>query len=209
MHRTSRFCVAGMIGLCWVPACALAQGVADKPTLKVGDKWEFQQAVKVVPGGDKSEPWSRRVVEILPNDRIQMAGASNLLILTDASLNPVDPKGPEYSVTTFKFPMSVGATWDYSARSGPTGELERRGHFKVAAWEAVTVPAGSFECFRVEGEWQTTGRYVNIRGRDTYWYCPKLNFFAKRQSEFTTDIRDRASTNEARLSELTKFTPGP
>ena len=207
--KATRFFVAAMIGLGWMPACALAQGTADKPTLKVGDKWEFQQSVRAVPGGDKSEPWSRRVVEILPNDRIQMAGANDQLILADASLNPVDPKGAEYSLTAFKFPMSVGATWDYAARAGPTGMLERRGRYKVAAWEPVTVPAGSFDCFRVEGEWQTTGRYVNIRGRDTYWYCPKLNFLAKRQSEFTQDIRDQASVTETRLSELTKFTPGP
>jgi hypothetical protein len=208
MHSTKRLLAIGLVSLCWIPTGAVAQGVADKPTMKVGDRWAFQQSVKAMPGGDKSEPWSRRVVEILPNGQVQLAGGDDHLILTDGSLNPIDPKGAEYSLTAFKFPMSVGATWDYSARAG-TDMNERRGQYKVAAWEPVTVPAGSFECFRVEGEWQTTGRYVNVRGRGIYWYCPRLNFIAKRQSEFTREIRGQPTVSETRLSELTKFTPAP
>jgi len=131
------------------------------------------------------------------------------MILTDGSLNPIDSRGAEYSLTEFKFPMSVGATWDYSARAGDGGLNERRGHYKVAAWEPVTVPAGSFECFRVEGAWQTTGRFINARGSDIYWYCPRLNFIAKRQAENTTESRRNPTVHEEQLSELTKFTPGP
>jgi hypothetical protein len=92
-----------------IPGGVMAQSVADKPTLNVGDTREFQQSVKTVPGEDKSEPWSRCVAEIPPNDRIQMAAANGQLILADASLNAVDPQGSENSLTAFKFPMSVDA----------------------------------------------------------------------------------------------------
>jgi hypothetical protein len=138
-----------------------------------------------------------------------MVGGQGQVFQYDASLNFIDPKGAEYTLTTFKFPMSVGNEWKYSARTGPTGQLERNGAYKVAAFEAVTVPAGTFDCFRVEGEWQTNGRNYVGRGSDKIWYCPKINYIAKRSSEFSVTIRDGGRTTEARLSELTKFTPGP
>ena len=201
-----RDCVALMLVLASVCPLALAQGAADKPTPKVGDKWVFQQTVKEVPGGDSSQPWSRQVVEVLP-DRITMVGGKNQTFQYDTSLNFIDPKGAEYSLTTLKFPMSVGNEWKYTVRAG-TGMAERVGTYKVAAFEAVTVPAGTFDCFRVEGEWQANVSGYVGRGSDKIWYCPKINFIAKRSSESTTTIRDRGTTSEERLSELTKFIPG-
>ena len=114
----------------------------------------------------------------------------------------------EYSLIAFKFPMSVGAAWSYTAKSGQTGQLERRANYKVVAFEPVTVPAGTFDCFHVEGEWQTNGLYYHSRGTDIYWYCPKINFIAKRQSEFEAQPRGQPASREWRLSELTNFTPG-
>jgi hypothetical protein len=201
-------CLAWSLVAAWMCSPATAQGPAEKPTPKVGDKWEFQQTVKLVPAGDSSQPWSRRVSEILP-DRIVMVGGTNVSFPTDASLNPIDPKGAEYSVMTYKFPMGVGNEWKYSARAGPTGQLERTGSYKVMAFEPVTVPAGTFECFRVEGEWQTSGRGYNGRGSEKYWYCPKINYIAKRVSDFSAVTRDSGTSSEARISELTRFTPGP
>jgi hypothetical protein len=200
------YCAALLLATASVYLPAIAQGTAEKPTPKVGDRWEFQQSVKSVPGGDASQPWSRTVAEILP-DRITMVGSNNQSFPLDASLNPIDPKGAEYSVMTYKFPMSVGSEWKYTARAGPNGQLERNGTYKVAAFEPVTVPAGTFECFRVDGEWQTTGRVYSGRGSEKYWYCPKLNYIAKRTSEFSAVTRDSGSTSEARISELSKFTP--
>jgi hypothetical protein len=160
-----------------------------------------------MPGGDKSEPWSRRVVEILPNGQVQLAGGDDYLILKDGSLNPIDPKGAVFADSVQVFDERrrnmglFGARWHGHERT--SRPLQGRG------LGTGHRPRRSFECFRVEGEWQTTGRYVNVRGRDIYWYCPRLNFIAKRQTEFTREIRGQPTVSEARLSELTKFTPAP
>src|SRR5271167_3148617 len=98
MHSTKKLLAMGLVSLCWVPTVAAAQSAADKPAMKVGDTWEFQQSVKTLPGGETSDPWSRRVVEILPNGQVQLAGGKGQLILTDGSLNQIDPKGADYTL---------------------------------------------------------------------------------------------------------------
>ena len=188
---------------------AVAQPAADKPDLKVGDKWEFNQSVKIVPGEERAEPWSRRVVEIRPDGKVQVATAKDEMLTLDAMWNRIDSRGPEYSVTTYKFPMKIGSEWSYTARAGEGGMLERRGTYKVVAYEPVTVPAGTFECFRVEGQWENSTKSYTGRASEKYWYCPSIKYIAKFSYQFDQNWRDRPSKSETRLSELTKFTPAP
>ena len=186
-----------------------AQPAADKPELKVGDRWEFSQTVETVPGEEKTETWSRRVAEIQPNGQMQVATGKGEMLTFDAMLNRIDPRGPEYSVTSYKFPMKIGTEWSYSARTGEGGMLERRGTYKVVAYEPVTVPAGTFDCFRVEGQWENSTKSYTGRAREQYWYCPAIKFIAKSSFQFDQNWRDRPSKSETRQSELTKFTPAP
>jgi hypothetical protein len=186
----------------------LAQSVVEKPALKAGDKWEFQQSLKVVPGDETNPPWSRRIVEIQPNERMVVAAGNNQSLDFDTSWNRVEPKGSEFSVVTYKFPMKVGDEWSYSARAGDDGMLSRQGTYKVAASESITVPGGTFDCLRVEGKWEVNGRFVHHRGRETYWYCPAIKYIAKVDSQLNQEFRDRPSRSETRHSELTRFTPG-
>jgi len=205
-----RSCRLAMLLVAWVCPLALAQEAADKPAPKVGDRWVFEQTLKAAPGGDSSMRRSFQVAEVLP-DRITMVGGNGQSFQFDASLNPIDPKGAEYAVTALKFPLSVGSEWKYTARAGENGRDERSGTYKVAAFEAVTVPAGTFDCFRVDGEWQMIGFSFNskvftVRGREKIWYCPKINIYAKRSSDFTWASYG-SSTREERLSELWRFFP--
>ena len=202
----------GMLGLGgvsfvgWI-ALSHAQPTADKPAVKVGDKWEFRVLVKDSLGGDSVTGWSRRIVEILPNDQMRVARGDGTVYLADGSWNEIDSRGAEYSLIDYRFPMTVGATWSYTARERH-GQDERRGDYKVAAFEPITVPAGTFECFRVEGELQRNGRNFTMRATDVYWYCPKINFLAKQRREFVRQPKGELQTREIRASELTAFTPG-
>ena len=80
---------------------------------------------------------------------------------------------------------SVGSTWEYASPIGSVDRygraFERRGEYKVVAFEPVTVPAGTFKCFRVEGvnhmvrafstgdaDYKQTERWTI-----TTWYCPE------------------------------------
>jgi hypothetical protein len=131
MNLMSRLRLVAMFAISFVASGAVAQPTADQPDLKVGDKWEFNQTVKIVPGEEKSERWSRRVVEIQPDGRIQVATGKEEILSLNAMLSRIDPRGPEYSVATYKFPMKIGNEWSYSARTGEGGMLERRGSYKV------------------------------------------------------------------------------
>ena len=209
MNSMSILRPVALFAVSFVAFGAVAQPTADKPDLKVGDQWEFNQNVKIVPGEEKSEPWSRRVLEIQPDGRTKVVVGKDTLTL-DAMLNRIDARGPEYSVVTYKFPMKVGSEWSYSARAGEGGMLERRGSYKVTAYEPVTVPAGTFDCFRVEGQWETStrGGYTG-RAREQYWYCPAIKYIAKSSFQFDQNWREQPSKSETRQSELTKFTPAP
>jgi len=209
MNLMSRLRLVAMLAVSFVALGAVAQPTADKPDLKVGDKWDFKQSVKVVPGDEKSEAWSRRVVEIQPDGRVYVAVGKDERLPLDTMLNRIDPRGTEYSVPTYKFPMKIGSEWSYSTRAGEGGMLERRGGYKVVAYEPVTVPAGTFDCFRVEGEWENSSRSYTGKAREQYWYCPAIKFIAKSTFQFDQNWRDRPSRSETRLSELTKFTPAP
>ena len=208
MNSMSLLRPVALFAVSFVAFGAVAQPTGDKPDLKVGDQWEFNRSIKIVPGEERSEPWSRRVVEIQPDGRTQVVLDKETVTL-DAMLNRIDPRGPEYSVTTYKFPMKVGSEWSYSARTGEGGMLERRGSYKVVAYEPVTVPAGTFDCFRVEGQWENSNKSYTGRALEKYWYCPRVKFIAKSSFQFDQSWRDRPSKSETRQSELTKFTPAP
>jgi hypothetical protein len=209
MNLTSSLQLVAMFAVGFVALEAAAQPTADKPDLKVGDKWVFNQTVKVVPGEEKSDTWSRRVAEIQPDGRIQLATGKDEMLAFDAMLNRIDQRGPEYSFPTYKFPMKIGSEWSYSARTGEGGMLERRGSYKVVAYEPVTVPAGTFDCFHVEGQWDNSTKSYSGRAREQYWYCPAIKFIAKSSFQYDQTWGGRPSRSETRLSELTKFTPAP
>ena len=49
----------------------------------------------------------------------------------------------------------------------------------MVAYEPVTVPAGTFDCFHVEGQWENSTKSYTDRAREQYWYCPAIKFIAK------------------------------
>lgn len=79
-------------------------------------------------------------------------------------------------VGTLNWPMFVGKSWTHTY----TSERERRkskiGPYthSVAAYETITVPAGSFRAFRIVSTKNATSR--------TTWFAPKLGILVK-QSE--------------------------
>jgi hypothetical protein len=73
----------------------------------------------------------------------------------------------------------------------------------------VTVPAGTFDCFRVEGQWENSTKSYSGRAREQCWYCPAIKFFAKFTFQYDQNWGGRPSRSETRLSELRKFTPAP
>ncbi|MBK6803491.1 MAG: hypothetical protein IPG84_00800 [Betaproteobacteria bacterium] len=78
----------------------------------------------------------------------------------------------------------------------------------MIAWEPLTVPAGTFDCFRVEGKAEAAYKAsYQQQIKETYWYCPKVNGIAKLQRETSTFSRDSPSSRETVEQLLTRHTP--
>lgn len=185
-------------------SAAMGQEVAEKPTLKVGDKWVFTQSID----SGKESIWSRRIVAVGADGVVDVQTGPDKIQQYDISWNFIDPRGAEYSRTPFKFPMRVGAEWSFTTKTGTNIIMDQRNSYKVVAYEPVTVPAGTFDCFKVDGKSEITYKAsYNYTMNETYWYCPKVNSIAKVHRETTTRSRDSGSTREKTESQLTKYTP--
>lgn len=83
---------------------------------------------------------------------------------------------------TYAWPMEVGKSWTatYAAEDPVRKQKWDRvqEHWTVAAYEEITVTAGTFKAFRLES---TPG--VGSGVRKTLWYAPEIYLFVKRVSE--------------------------
>lgn len=185
----------------------------ERPSWRVGDTWEFH--VVTAPPETKST-W--RGVAFLNDNR---AGYRLVATGPDASIDVT----PELNVQgaprrrgpfpNFDFPLFAGHAWkrEYKVAGGTTAGSETA-DWAVRAVERVSVPAGSFDCMRVEGElfrsWtnaiQMNQMFNKGQVNITYWYCPEVKWFAKmvvRAQEST------AATVTTATWELERFRPGP
>ena len=78
---------------------------------------------------------------------------------------------------------------------------------KVVAYEKVTVPAGTFDCFRVEATMTHADGFESIAGRNTRGYCPAIKWFAKEHFEDVTTRKYMLGSRVSQTSELIRFRP--
>jgi len=181
-----------LIGAAWVRPL-LAQDVANKPELRVGDTWTFHMTGED-DGKTIDSAWRRVIVETLPGDRIRVTPPYNVDTF-DGSWNPIYKERPDFWPVDYQFPLRVGASWSYAspvgARTVDGRSYDNHGNMKVVAYESITVPAGTFQCFRIEGEsyWAaaidaTLPDYMfTEKWRITNWYCPEVRFIGKSHTE--------------------------
>lgn len=103
--------------------------------------------------------------------------------------------------------LEVGKKWRSAFRSvGPNGELgDVYYDYRVVALESVTVPAGQFMAYRVDGfgyAQMATG--ASIPHRVSHWVDPKTFFIVKSETKFG----DGKRINVWDMEELKSFTPG-
>jgi hypothetical protein len=112
-------------------------------------------------------------------------------------------------VDAYGFPLALGARRNFELAYSPTYEVDE--NCQVAAIEKVTVPAGTFDTFRVEcvGKWISRAVLDAIyRGRvtETHWYAPAVNAEVKLLFRHYQRIGGLDTQN---LTELLEFAPGP
>jgi hypothetical protein len=178
---------------------------AERPLWNVGYKWKFHQ-VSGLPAVESR--WSREVTKSLPEGQFLVRQGSGKELVFDGEANSLDPRGPDYSAKYFSFPLFVGKEWTHKRRFGDDGY--ETSSWKVKAYEKATVPAGTYDCFRVEGVvWGSLGiaPYPRLTSHQdvTYWYCPTIKWFARLKSHRRGDQYSPYIDSE---SELTSFSAG-
>ncbi len=128
------------------------------------------------------------MVEALPEGRFRVETEAGGKLTFDSDGNSLDKRGQDYSWRRFDFPLSVGKRWTHERKiEGNTWGGSEKSSWEVKAQEKLTVPAGTFDCYRVEGvtwgNWSSGTSLLqnfNVSQTDTtYWYCPELKWVAK------------------------------
>jgi hypothetical protein len=128
--------------------------------------------------------------------------SSDLNYLSGDGKRVVKPSTQELS-----FPLSQGRQWKVNTTGVTRGgaDVTSEGECKVAAFEKITVKAGTFDAFKVEctSEFHVYGRQ-SVQGthRRVYWYSPTVKFWVK--SEVVT--RDRLTVFNDWTEELVSTT---
>jgi hypothetical protein len=157
-----------------VAAGPLLAQTADRPEVKVGDKWRFV----VSEGGVKSDcAWA--VTSVTP---VKIEGTENGKPLTlTADLNVIDSTGcatnddiKDSERKFLNFPLEVGKKWSFTKKWPWHSDFPYlNAKVAVAGYEKVQVAAGEFDAFKVEAKfvWMwccAPPTESNI----TYWYAP-------------------------------------
>jgi hypothetical protein len=188
---------------------ALAQPVASQPNFVVGDFWEFN---KVGPSGDKTGELSRKIIAISADGIVQMQSETGRIIEFNRSLNAIWKHDPKNIRLFERYPMKVGDHWDYTAEldneSAPG--IEQKGSVKIVSYESITVPAGTFDCYRMEAEISVTYKLFWEHRFVTRWYCPAIKWMAKQREEVHFYFPFSGGWQPAQFAglDLTKFTAG-
>jgi hypothetical protein len=106
-----------------------------------------------------------------------------------------------------RFPVKVGDTWTFIRKvpNAPNVQEPEHGSGRVLAYEPLTVPAGTFDCFRHDIESSFNARLYIEERLYRRWYCPKLKWIAKEIVETRVFSPAGPLTRTITTSELVTF----
>jgi hypothetical protein len=150
----------------------------------IGDTGEFR--LSDVLTGVEERTYTMRVTAVdVDEDRVIYGNGHTI---TDLMGNTIKSGAVEFDTPVQFSPaeFQVGKKWTAAFRRTQKGNTSNAYYdVQIVKRETITVPAGTFDTFRIEGEgWNTT---VNARLDVKLWLVPGLNFLVK--SEFVTKNR--------------------
>jgi len=177
-------CASGLMGSALAQAGAASAAKAERPDVKVGDRWKFACAE----GRKKSD----RLWVVTSVDLTGVKGTWNgqpLAMTLD--LNEVD--SPEHTNTDkrlLSFPLEVGKQWTSSNKFVDHTNKDVKGSEKysvrVADYGKVRVPAGEFDTFKLKAKSSFTAEDGSAGTHEfTYWYAPAARAVVKGMDQVT------------------------
>jgi hypothetical protein len=188
---------------------------ADPGPIRVGDRWTYN--IKDGVTGDLKHAVTLVVIEVDQKEittRVTGRGNSPFTIFFDPGWSRIDDgtwKHRPSELTGVRTPLEVGKEWraEGNSMNMHSGLVFRTSAFtKVTGQERVTVPAGTFDTFRVEPMVRMTNTADQTKSSTitgVIWYAPAINRWVKRISEFRYEGRLRDST----IDELTEYSRRP
>jgi hypothetical protein len=192
-------------------AASAAVAPVPAPDVHVGDSWKF----RTLDGFTNETQFesTQRVVDL--NDREIVIELHNLTKDKTAvryftrEWNAVDTDDGKYDpyYPEFKFPLTAGAAWSEKYTWIALAGAVSSGFVKatVSAPEKVTVPAGTFDAFRIDRDQEIRGNNESAVVTNTHmttWYAPAVRRFVRREWTITRDGRVRGKT----AMELVEYT---
>lgn len=180
---------------------AFAQS-ATQPDVHVGDRWAWQHTNKLANEMDSTD--IEDIIEITDKEirtRLRVKGRNGSAIMTfDRDWNRIDAANARYapSLKEFDFPLAAGKTWTADAdkmlfSNGKHGKFLLKG--TVGSMEKITVPAGTFEAYKISLVIDATGsdEDANVGHTvETLWYAPAVKRYVKLDVTFSRDGRVRS-----------------
>ena len=200
---TRRHALATMAGMplvlagCAAPANQIAApaGFIAAPAIRSGQRWRYQRINRF-----NDEPVGEllaEVVQVSPQLVVRLSDAQNKVWGEEIYTEPWRILQEPFYNEQLRFDapvpllpeqLAVGATAAASAQyrtpGGGTQGRPWRSTLKAIGWERITVPAGQFDCLRIERksrfEPHQMGRFRAYRD-EILWYAPAVNRWVQRQ----------------------------
>jgi hypothetical protein len=193
---------AAMVLLAAAHAHAHAQEAADRPVLRVGDRWVMA----------RTDLWTgREIARTRTEVGAVDAGSVTVVHRTsspagDTAVQEVAALDPETftfasasrtgSLVELAFPLVVGKKWTSEFRTPsplPSYVIPHARTAQVEAWETVRVPAGSFQALRIS----YTDRLMLFIGdgifpayvNEKVWYAPAAKWPVRRETTVLNPLR--------------------
>ncbi len=169
-------------------------GKADMPAWRVGYRWEYNWKrpgssgtyTKEIIREDTSEGVPTFVARVLRSEEFYTKDTLGLLA-TVSEGKPISMQRPPFQF--FVWPLEVGREW----RTAPERDsLEDESSselmllMRVTNLEEVSVPAGTFEAFRVEMYEGYSGLLIM-----EYWYSPKVKWMVKVKQHWPNTVYEQ------------------
>lgn len=173
-----------------VPA---STSVAARPEWAVGDRFEYLR------GGEQHTTW--RVESAGPEGYKLVQEMTGVVTLLDQDLGVLGEDVPDDPVQArrrspvdneYAWPLWVGKRWTTNyLRKVPGAALPVQAEYECDAIETISVPAGTFECYRI---WRKArplvpGKYYE--SANVLWYAPEVGYFVRKlENSVVTELQD-------------------
>jgi hypothetical protein len=176
--------VAGL-ALAVLGSPALAQK-ADRPSVKVGDRWLFETRLGAAGVKSSNREW---VVKSVTPTRIEGTENGQPLVMTPDLNNIESPRRKDSDMRLLSFPLAVGKKWSFTddvvwALIGMQSRAKCSA--AVVGYEKVRVPAGEFEAFRLDAKCSRVTEGATGETTYKYWYAPAARAVIKMEDRDTT-----------------------